>query len=150
MTFQLACVRMQSGGVEFAALTFFSPQTQLRHSSGSVLARGTAQLAGGCGEFAPWASSLGSARPGPRPPCSHSLPAELSMLFPVRLTALRRCVRTVSAAARPTAALRLSRAEPPAPEGLAQSGEPVRLFRTHGGGRHGQGGQGGGGHGDRA
>lgn len=70
------------------------------------------------------------------------------MLFPARLTALRRCVRTVSAEARLTTALRLSRAEPPTPEG--QRREPARLFGTHGGGRHGQGGQGGRGHGDRA
>lgn len=140
---------MQTGGVEFAALTFF--QTQLRQRAAQPSRGGTAQFAGGCGELAPWASALGLDQDPPALPPQP--PGELSMLFPVRSTALRRCVRTQTAAARSAAALRLARAEPPAPEGLAQRREPARLSCTHGGGRHGQGGQGGqggGGHGARA
>lgn len=125
--------------------------------SGSVFARRQHRslLVAGVARTVGFRSRLGPrpTHPPALPPQQQQHPGELSMLFPVRLTALRRCVRTLSAAARSAAAFRLSRAEPPAPEGLAQRGELARLSGTHGGGRHGQAGQGregGRGHGDRA
>lgn len=66
------------------------------------------------------------------------------MLFPVLWTALRRCVWTVSAPARLTAALRLSTVNSPGSEGLTQLGELAWVSCAHGGRRYGQGG----GHGD--
>lgn len=67
------------------------------------------------------------------------------MLFPVRWTALRRCVWTVSAPARLAAALRFSTVGSLGSQGLTQLGELAWVSCTHGGRRYGQGG----GHGDR-
>lgn len=67
------------------------------------------------------------------------------MLFPVRWTALRRCVWTVSAPSRLAAALRFSTVGSLGSQGLTQLGELAWVSCTHGGRRYGQGG----GHGDR-